>query len=223
MKTASTLQHDVLEELKWTSGLKAGEIGVAAHEGVVTLTGHVESYLQKRNAENAAKRVHGVRGLANELVVKLPASMERDDTDIAEAAVHALQWHSSVPEDKVTVSVRNGWVTLEGELEWFFQKESAHHAVKNLTGVKGVTNSIEIKAKATVGDVKQKVEAAFKRSAEVDARGVVVEVADSRVILSGQVRSWSEYEEAEWAAWSAPGITDVDNRLTVQGHALAPV
>jgi osmotically-inducible protein OsmY len=221
MKTASELQRDVLDELKWEPGLKAGEIGVSAHDGVVTLTGHVESYTQKTGAEKAAKRVFGVKGVANDLVVKLPSSKERDDTDVAEAAVQALKWHASVPEDRVKVGVRNGWVTLEGEVEWFYEKDSAYRAVRDLTGVKGVSNLMTVKPRATAKQVKDKIEAAFKRSAEIDARAVKVEIIGNKAILRGKVRSWAEYEEAEWAAWSAPGINTVENKLEVEGEAPA--
>lgn len=221
MRTASDLQHDVLEELKWAWGSKAGEIGVSAHDGVVTLTGHVETYTQKIEAEKAAKRVRGVRGVANDLVVKLPSSKERDDTDIAEAAVRAIRWHTTVPDDRVTVTVRQGWLTLEGEVDWFYEKDSAYRAVKDLTGVQGVTNLISIKPRATATEVKQKIEAAFRRSAEIDAKNLQVEVVGNRAILGGKVNSWSEYEEAEWAAWSAPGVVVVENKLEVEEPEMA--
>jgi osmotically-inducible protein OsmY len=220
MKSSTTLQHDVLEELRWTSGLRSGEIGVSAHAGVVTLYGHVETYTQKVAAEKAAKRVQGVKGVANELSVKLASGMERDDTDIAEATVRALTWNSSVPEDRVRVTVRNGWVTLEGDVDWHHQKESAYRAVKDLTGVKAVVNSIGIKVKPAAPDIRQKIEAAFKRSAEIDAKNIGIEVLGSRAVLRGRVRSWAEHEEAEDAAWSAPGITAVENQLTVEEEVM---
>jgi osmotically-inducible protein OsmY len=222
MKTTSMLQHDVLEELKWTTGLTAGEIGVAVHDGVVTLSGHVQTYAQKMSAEKATKRVRGVKGVTNDLAIRLPARMKRDDTDITDAAVRAIEWHSSVPEDRVTVTVRNGRVTLEGEVEWYYQKDSAFRTVRDLTGVTGVINAISVRPRATANEVKRKVEAAFKRSAEIDAKNVLVDVVGSRVVLRGNVRSWPEYEEAQWAAWSAPGVTDVDNQIRVQEEVLVP-
>jgi osmotically-inducible protein OsmY len=222
MKTSSELQHDVMEELKWEAALKAGTIGVGVHDGVVTLTGHVETLTESNLAERATKRVLGVKGVANELVVKLPGGMARDDTDIAEAAVHALKWTSSVPEDRITVTVRNGWITLEGEVEWFYQKETAERVVHDLAGVKGATNLITVKARATGEQVRDKIEAAFRRSAEIDARAINVKVTASRVVLRGKVTSWNEYGEAEWAAWSAPGITEVENRLKVE-EAMEPM
>jgi osmotically-inducible protein OsmY len=223
MKNSSDLQRDVLDQLKWEPGLTAGEIGVSVHDGVATLTGHVTSYTQKTSVEKAAKRVAGVKGIANDLVIKLPSSKERDDTDIAEAAVHALKWHTSVPEDRVRVTVRSGWINLEGEVDWFYQKDAAERAVRDLTGVKGVSNLITLKPHATVAEVREKIEAAFKRSAAIDARGVSVEIIGRRAILRGTVTSWNEHEEAEWAAWSAPGIDYVDNRLVVHEELWAPV
>jgi osmotically-inducible protein OsmY len=223
MKNSSDLQRDVLDQLKWEPGLTAGEIGVSVHDGVATLTGHVTSYTQKTSVEKAAKRVAGVKGIANDLVIKLPSSKERDDTDIADAAVHALKWHTSVPEDRVRVTVRSGWINLEGEVDWFYQKDAAERAVRDLTGVKGVSNLITLKPHATVAEVREKIEAAFKRSAAIDARGVSVEIIGRRAILRGTVTSWNEHEEAEWAAWSAPGIDYVDNRLVVHEELWAPV
>jgi osmotically-inducible protein OsmY len=221
MKTANELQHDVQEELRWSLGSKAGEIGVSGGDGVVTLTGHVESYTQKRIAEKAAKRVLGVRGVANDLAVRLPSDKKRDDTDIAVAAVHALKWQTAIPEDRISVSVHQGWVTLEGEVEWFYQKDSAYRAVRDLTGVRGVTNEITLKPKATATDVREKIEAAFRRSAEIDAQHVRVEVTGNRAVMRGRVSSWAEHREAEQAAWAAPGITSVDNQLTVEAGVYA--
>lgn len=221
MKSASDLQRMVLDELQWEPSLNAGEIGVSVNNGVVTLTGHVESYTAKRSAEKATKRVAGVRGVANDLVVQLPSTAVRDDTDIAQAAVTALQWNTSVPDDRVKVSVSNGWITLEGMVEWQYQKDAASKAVRNLTGVHGVTNRITLKPHANVTQVKEKIEAAFRRSADIDSKHVRVVVEGDRVILRGDVRSWKEYEDAEWAAWSAPGVTDVENRLVVEDEMAA--
>jgi osmotically-inducible protein OsmY len=223
MRTASELQRDVLDEMNWQPGLPAGGIGVSAHGGVVTLTGHVQSFAQKTEAEKVAKRVYGVRGVANDLVVQLHSSHERDDTAIAEAAVKALKWHTGVPEDRVQVTVRNGWLTLEGEVDSYHQKANALRAVHDLIGVIGVSTLITITATATAPQVKEKIEAAFRRSAAVDAKAVKVEAIGNRVVLRGTVTSWKEYEAAENAAWSAPGITTVDNLLAVEGEALLGV
>lgn len=170
MKTASELQRIVQDELKWEPSLHAGEIGVSAIDGVVTLTGHVKSYADKRTAERAAKRVLGVHGVANDLAVKLPATAMRDDTDLTLAALNALKWHTTVPDDRVTVSVSNGWITLEGAVDWYYQKDSAYRAVRDLTGVNGVTNRITLTPHASALQVKDKIEAAFQRSALVGAR-----------------------------------------------------
>jgi osmotically-inducible protein OsmY len=160
-------------------------------------------------------RVYGVKAVANDLAVRLPTASERTDTDIAQAAVSALRWNTLVPTDRVTVSVAKGWLTLSGTLDWQYQKDAALRAVRDLTGVKGVTNNIAITPRVKTMDVREKIEAAFKRSAEIDARRINVTAEDGKVILSGNVHSWAERQEAERAAWAAPGVTNVDDRLTV--------
>jgi osmotically-inducible protein OsmY len=215
MKSDKDLQHDVQEELKWEPSVNAAHIGVTVKEGIVTLTGHVPSYAEKYGAEKAAKRVYSVKAVADELDVKLPGSSKRTDEDIAQACVNALKANYSVPDEKIKVVVNSGSVTLEGQVEWQFQKEAAMNAVRYLTGVIGVANKITVKAHVSSGDVKDKIEAAFKRSAEIDARRVSVEARDGKVILHGRVRSWTEREEAQQAAWAAPGVTAVENQLAV--------
>jgi osmotically-inducible protein OsmY len=216
MKTQMQLQHDVQEELAAWPILNAAEVGVSASNGVVTLTGHVGSFTAKQAAEKAAKRVAGVKAVANDLTIKLPASAMRDDTDIAQAALDALTWHCAVPEDRIQVTVANGWVTLEGEVDWYYQKDSAYRAIRDLTGIKGVTDRLTIKPRVSPTLVKEKIEAAFRRGADLDAARIRVEIQGATVTLRGLVRSWAEYEDAEWAAWSAPGVTVVDNRLAVE-------
>jgi osmotically-inducible protein OsmY len=215
MKNDTQLQHDVQEELQWEPSVDAAQIGVTAKAGVVTLTGHVPGYSQKMAAERVAKRVRGVRAVANDIEVRLPGSSQRGDDDIAAAAVSALRWYATVPEAKIQVTVRNGWVNLEGEVAWHYQKEAAARAVHDLTGVKGVTNLITVKPQVSSGEVKHKIEAAFQRSAALDAKRVQVETHGGKVTLNGHVKSWTEYDEAVRAAWAAPGVSEVDNHLLV--------
>jgi osmotically-inducible protein OsmY len=214
--TDGDLQEDVLHELEWEPSVDAAHIGVAAKGGVITLSGSVTSYAEKWAAETAAKRVYGVRAVANEIQVKLPGTSQRTDQDIAEACVKALKSHVSVPADKIKVTVSKAWVTLEGQVDWQYQKDAAESAVRYLSGVTGVTNLITVKPLVTPSEIKSKIEAALKRSAEVDAHRITVEVEGGKVILRGKVRSWAERDEAAREAWAAPGVGTVENFITVE-------
>lgn len=210
------LRKDILEELEWDPSIDARTIGVAIEDGIVSLTGHVPSYADKVNAEKIVKRVHGVFGVANDIEVALPLNAERNDIDIARSTLNALDWNVAVPKDRVKVSVTKGWVTLDGDVEWYFQKRAAEDAVRNLAGVRGVTNKVTVKTRmARAQDVKQKIEAALKRNAELDAKKITVDTAEGKVTLSGSVRSWIEREDAVNAAWSAPGVTTVIDHIRI--------
>jgi osmotically-inducible protein OsmY len=212
-RTDREIQADVLAELGWDSSVPASEIGVAVKDGVVTLTGTVDTYLKKWKAEEDAHKVRGVIAVANDITVRVIG--ERTDTDIAAAAVHALKWNTSVPVERIQVTVENGWLTLKGEVEWQFQKQEVERVVRRLWGVKGVSNLIIVKPLASPTDLKKKIEDALLRSAEVDAKSITVEVQGSKAILKGKVRSWAERQEAERTAWLAPGITSVDNQISL--------
>jgi osmotically-inducible protein OsmY len=214
-RTDPQIQMDVLAELKWEPRLNPNEVGVIVKDGVVTLTGWVDSYTKRWAAEDAAHRVRGVKAVANDIEVRLSATGERTDMDIAQEAVRALEWDAFVPVEKLDVTVSKGWVTLKGDVEWQYQKNDAERVVRRLQGVKGVSNLIVVKPRATPEDLKKKIEQALVRSAEVDAKNITVEVDGSKVILKGTVRSWAEKQEAERQAWAAPGVTSVDNRITI--------
>lgn len=209
------LRRRVLAELDWEPTVDASAIGVAAQDGVVTLTGSVNSYAQKKNAERATKRVAGVKAVAEDLAIKLPGSAARSDTDIAQSLVSLMRFNVSIPADKIQVTVENGWVTLDGEVEWQYQKTTAENAIKYTMGVTGITNRIVVKPRINAADVKAKIQSAFTRHAQLDSNKIKVEATNSKVVLRGSVRSWQERQDAELAAWSAPGVSNVENDVVV--------
>ena len=214
MKTDMQLQKDVMEELKWEPSITANEIGVSAANGVVTLTGTVPSYAEKWSAKRAAQRVHGVKGIVQEMTVKLDGRHARTDAEIEEAAVNSLRWHVWVPTD-VQVSVAQGRVTLTGQVNWEFQRAAARDSVCFMPGVKGVSNDITLKPTAEPSAIKDAIEKALVRNAEIDAGNVKVATDGSAVTLTGNVRSWNERDEAGIAAWNALGVTTVRNDIAV--------
>jgi osmotically-inducible protein OsmY len=217
MKDDEQLRRDVLAELEYDPSIDARKIGVAVEDGIVTLTGEVSSFAEKWNAERAAERVEGVRGIVNKIEVKIVG--DYSDTDIAREAADALRWNLMVPPGKVIPKVENGYITLTGEVNYDFQRRAAEKAVRYIPGVKGVINLITIKPKVEPKEIKEKIEDALKRMATVDAENIQVEVQGSEIVLRGTVRSWAERHEAEKVAWSAPGVTSVKNYITVRAAA----
>lgn len=209
------LQRKVMDELAWDPSVDAANIGVSVGSSIVSLNGHVKSFAEKWAAERVAQRVSKVKAVTDELIVKLPGEYQRSDEDIALAAVNSLDWNSLVPRGKIKVLVDHAWITLDGDVEYFYQKEGAEYAVRNLLGVRGVTNEIQIKPIVRPSDVRNKIEQALERAAELDAKKISVEANQGKVILRGKVRSWAERSEAEHAAWAAPGVTDVKNEMRI--------
>lgn len=212
----SKLRQDIINELDFEPSIDAADIGVAVENGIVTLTGHVPTYAQKVTVEKVVRRVKGVKGLAQEIEVRPLGSNRTADDQIARRAVDTISWNTSVPDDAVQVKVQLGWVTLTGDVDWQYQKAAAAEAVQDLAGVVGVINQIQIKPRASASDVKKRIEEALKRNAEIEAQAIRVDVlGDGKVRLDGKVRAWSERNAAERAAWSAPGVTTVEDRITV--------
>lgn len=224
MKTNEELQKDVMAEIKWEPQLKDvhTQIGVSAKDGVITLSGMVGKYNEKLAAERAAQRVKGVKVVACDIEVKMGASGKKTDTEIAEAVRNALRWNSAVNEDKIEVKVDNGWIYLDGEVDWKYQKTAAQNSIEDLVGVRGVTNGIVQKASPVDDqDIKRKIAAAFHRHATIDSNAIKVETSGTKVTLRGTVSSWAEKEEAERVAWSSPGVLTVDNRIDISTEIFA--
>jgi len=209
------LQKKVLEALDWEPSLDATGIGVAAIGGVVTLTGQVPSYADRLAAERVVKQIIGVKGLANDLEVRLPGDARRTDTELAAAAVKALEWDVQVPHEMIKLRIADGWITLEGQVEWQFQREAAERSVRHLLGVRGVSNQLTLMTRVTPADLKNRIESALKRNAELEARQIRVETRGGTVVLNGAVHSWAERDQAERAVWAAPGVSAVEDHLAV--------
>jgi osmotically-inducible protein OsmY len=221
MKSDLQIQKDVMEELKWDPLLQASEIGVSVKNGIVTLSGQVDSYSKKLAAERNARRISGVKAIAEDIQIGVSPVFRKTDAEIAAAVVDALKWHSCVQEEKVKIKVEDGHVRLDGEVDWDYQRTSAKSAIENLAGVKSVLNLIRIKPGASLQDVKVKISAALHRAATVDASRIRVDVTGSKVILHGNVRSFAEKQDAETAAWNAPGVTSVESHLNIEEPAFA--
>jgi osmotically-inducible protein OsmY len=215
MKTDSEIERDVKAELGWNPDLKSTDIAISVKNGVVTLAGFVPRYIDKYEAEKAAKRVAGVLAVANDIEIRLPTIDERPDPEIAREVAAALKNQLPFSYEQIKAVVRNGWVTLEGDVGWQYQRQTAERAARPVKGVKGIINDIKIKPRVEPSDIKQKIQEAFRRSAEVDANQITVETSGGEVILKGKVRSWIERDEAERVAWRAPGVTKVDDRIVV--------
>jgi osmotically-inducible protein OsmY len=213
MKSDLEIQQDVFNQLKWEPFVKASEIGVSVNNGIVTLSGLVDSYSKKVAAENATRKVTGVKAIAEDIQIGVSPTFKKTDTEIAESVIKALKWHSAVPDEKLQVKVEEGIVTLDGEVEWEYQRTSAKNAVANLVGVRNVISNISVKPKALATDIKTKISSAFQRSATIDAERISIDVSGSKVTLRGHVRSYAEKTDAEDAAWAAPGIDSVVSYL----------
>jgi osmotically-inducible protein OsmY len=213
--TDRQLQEHVQNALDWEPSIDAADIGVTVDKGVVTLRGDVKTYAEKATAERVAQTVYGTKAVANDINVRLGTGAKRSDSDIAQAVLLALRWNSLVPDEKIAVSVTNGWVKLSGPVDWEYQRSAAQRTVRDLTGVVGVSNLITVEPHVSATDVQKKIEAALKRSAEIDARRINVNATDGKVVLSGNVHSWFERDQARRAAWAAPGVKNVEDRISI--------
>lgn len=216
MKTDAEIQKDVMEELKWEPAIRSSGIGVAVKNGVVTLSGTVDTYSEKKTVEKAALKVAGVKGIAEDIEIKLSYHDQKTDAELAQAVVNGLKWNVLVPDNKIKIKVENAWVTAEGTVEWAYEQNAVRDAISGIVGIKGISNLVKLEPKVNPADVKKKISAAFERSATIDANGIHIENVGNKVILTGKVRSYAERQEAEQAAWNAPGVATVENKLEVK-------
>jgi osmotically-inducible protein OsmY len=223
MQNDTDIQKDAIAALKAEPSLREDDIALGVRDGVVTLAGFVDSYADKWRAERTVSQVKGVKAVVNEVKVKLPSTSQRPDPDLARAVVNALRWNILVPHDRIQVVVEDGWVTLKGEVDWYYQKEEAERSVRTLTGVKGVSNLITVAAQPIPTDVKKRIVEALQRAAHFDAERITVEIDGHKAILRGTVRSYAELKDAERAVRNAPGITEVESHLTVDPNVYTPV
>lgn len=210
-----TLKQAVEDELEWEPSIDAEHIGVTAEDGVVTLTGHVGSFAEKFTAEKATKRVKGVRAIAQEIEIRFPNDKKTSDDQIAKRALDIIAWDSTIPNDRVQLKVQNGFITLSGQVDWYYNRDDAESAVRRLVGVKGIANDIIIKPRAQASDIKHLIETALKRNAELEAGSIKVSVLNGRVTLDGKVKAWYERDLAERTAWSAPGVISVEDHINI--------
>ncbi|MGV3609615.1 MAG: BON domain-containing protein [Fluviicola sp.] len=216
MKTDVEIQKNVMEELKWEPSIQASEIGVAVKNGVVTLSGTVNTYLEKTRAEQAALKVVGVKGLAEDIQINLPFNHQKTDTELAQAALDALRWNVYVPTDQIKIKAENGWITAKGTVEWAYEQNAVRDAIATIKGVKGISNLVKVTPKVDPENVKKKIADAFQRSALVDANHIRVENIGHKVVLGGKVSSYAEKREAEQVAWNVPGVATVENNIEVK-------
>ena len=210
-----SLRQNIIDEFEFEPSLNAANIGVAVNNGVVTLTGHVGSYMEKVRAERVVQRIKGVHGVAEELEVRYPGDKKTSDDEIAKRALNIISWDTSIPANKVQVMVEGGWITLSGQVEWYYQKVSAEEAVRKISGIKGVSNMLTIEPRVQPSDIKNRIENALKRKAGVEASKIKVSVAGGKVTLDGDVNAWFERNAAEGAAWAAPGVTSVEDHIRI--------
>jgi osmotically-inducible protein OsmY len=223
MQTDNDIQKEVIAALKGEPSLRDDDIALGVRDGVVTLAGFVDSYADKWRAERTVSKLKGVKAVVNDLKVKLPVSSQRPDPELARAVVDALKWNILVPHERIQLVVEDGWVTLKGEADWYYQKEEAERTVRNLTGVKGVSNLITVAVKPTPSDVKKRIVEALQHAAQFDAERITVEIDGHKAILRGTVRSYAELKDAERAVRNVPGISEVETHLTVDPNVYAPV